>query len=509
MVRVKVNVLANFAGVGWSAIMQIVFVPVYVKLMGIEAYGLVGLYVMVQAACQILDLGISPTMNREMARYSAQPEKATEARDFVRTLEIGYWLIGVIIGAMLMAGAPLIASHWIKADTIPVSDVKDAVMIMGLLTALQWPLSFYQGGLMGLQRQLLLNSIKVVMITLSSGGAALILWLVSPTIEAFFKWHMIISLVQVTTTTVVLWRSLPPSHRAPRVDPTAIRRVWRFAAGMSGIVLTATALTQLDKVILSKLLSLEMFGYYALAGVIGNGLYVLIGPIFNAIFPRFSVLVAAHDDKGLKNLYHCGTQLMAVLTIPVAAVLALFPFDVLGIWTGSPEIAQNAAPIVRLLVIGTALNGLMNLPYALQLANGWTSIGLRINTLLIIVLVPGIFVAATQYGAVGAAGMWVVLNVIYMFIGIPITHAKLLKGESWSWLSRDVGGPLVAALSVVSIGRWLISSSMAPIAMLGSLALVLVAALIAALLAAPEIRARFVMSLGRPSRVEIVIDRII
>jgi hypothetical protein len=33
--------------------------------MGMEAYGLIGFYFMLQGVIQILDLGLSPTMNRE------------------------------------------------------------------------------------------------------------------------------------------------------------------------------------------------------------------------------------------------------------------------------------------------------------------------------------------------------------------------------------------------------------------------------------------------------------
>jgi hypothetical protein len=74
--------------------------------------------------------------------------------------------------------------------------------------------------------------------------------------------------------------------------------------------------------------------------------------------------------------------------LPIAAVISVFSFDVFRLWTGSAEIAHNAAPIASILVIGSALNGLMVLPYSLQLAHGWTSIGLRINFFLIVLLVP-------------------------------------------------------------------------------------------------------------------------
>ncbi len=117
----KLDLAANFAGVGWSAFLQIACVPLYLKFLGIEAFGLIGFYLMLQAILQVLDLGLSPTMNREMARYSVQPEKAAEARDLVRTLEAGYWLIGIAIGTAILVAAPLIAKDWIKAGNISCS----------------------------------------------------------------------------------------------------------------------------------------------------------------------------------------------------------------------------------------------------------------------------------------------------------------------------------------------------------------------------------------------------
>jgi O-antigen/teichoic acid export membrane protein len=89
-------------------------------------------------------------------------------------------------------------------------------------------------------------------------------------------------------------------------------------------------------------------------------------------------------------MYHGSTQVMAVMILPAAAVIALFSREILLLWTGNPEVVQNAAPIVSILVIGTALNGMMNLPFALQLAYGWTRIGLVINSAFIFTLVPAI-----------------------------------------------------------------------------------------------------------------------
>lgn len=478
--------------------MSLVFVPLYIKFLGIEAFGLIGFYAMLQGAFQILDLGLSQTMNREMARYSALPEKAEQARDFVRTLEIGYLAIGVVIGIGLLTAAPFIAEHWIKTGDIPAKTVKHAVMIMAVVSALQWPLSFYEGGLMGLQRQVLSNSIKISIATLGSCGAAFILWKVSPTITAYFSWQIVVSSLYVLLLIIFLWRSLPKAARPPSFNTNLLRNIWRFAAGMSGITISAIILTQLDKVILSKLLSLEMFGYYVLAGVVSSLVPVmLVGPVFNALFPRFTSLVAMSDDKALKLLYHQGSQLMAVLVLPVAAVMAFFSFDILLLWTGSTKTAEIASPIVSVLVVGMALNALMTLPYALQISHGWTSIGLRINTFFILILVPAIFFMTTHYGAVGAATVWVALNSIYMLIGVPFTHRRLLRGEMWRWFFEDVIPPLGGALFITGLGRYLLSSPMGPMTAIAGLSAVLLGALAAAALVAPHMRAWVNMQLSK------------
>jgi O-antigen/teichoic acid export membrane protein len=489
MTRLQFNLVANFAGQSWTALMALAFVPLYIKFLGIEAYGLIGFYAMLQASLQILDFGLSQTMNRELAKYSVSTDKTSEARDFVRTLESGYWAIGIIIGAAVCISSPFIAGHWIKSGSIPVKTVQQAVMTMGFVAALQWPLSFYEGGLMGLQKQVLYNGIKIVMTTLSGCGAVFILWKISPTITAFFEWQIIVSILYVTLFTLFLWRSLPPSDHSPRINGMLLRNIWRFAAGVSGITLSAMVLTQMDKIILSKLLPLEKFGYYTLAGVVSSVIpFLITGPVFNTLFPRFTSLVTTNDDSALKILYHQSSQLMAVLVLPVATVLGFFSFDILLLWTGNAKTAGMTSPIVSVLVMGMALNALMTLPYTLQLSHGWTGIGLRINTFLIIILVPAIFFMTARYGAVGAATVWVALNSIYMAIGVPLTHRRLLQGEMRRWFTKDIGPPALAAVLTVGLGRWFINSPMTPIMAIVNLSCVLLFALMLATLVTAHMR---------------------
>jgi O-antigen/teichoic acid export membrane protein len=486
MGRVKLNLLVNLGGQGWTALVQLAVIPFYIRVLGIEAYGLIGFYAVLQAVLMILDLGISPTLNRELARRSARPDLGADTRDFVRTLETGYWGLGLLIGLGVAAAAPLIASHWIEAAGIPPPVVRRVVMLMGIVTALQWPISFYQGGLQGLQHQAVLNGIRVSVSTGGALGAVLVLRQV-PTITAFFQWQLVVSAAHAVLIARALWRRLPPSDHPARVMPQLLRGVWRFALGMSGITASGLVLTQADKVLVSRLLSLEAFGYYALAGTVANGLYVLINPVFNALFPRFSVLAALGDEVALRHLYHRASQLMTVTLMPLAALLSLFAPEVLTLWTGNPEVARNAALIVSFLVMGTAVNGLMTLPYALQLAHGWTDLGVRLTTYLVLVQVPAVVVMTVLRGPVGAASVWLGLNLVYMLVGVPLTHRRLLPHDMGRWLGEDVLPPSAAALAVVGAGRWLLPPVSGPGAAI-TLALLLLASFAAAALATSEAR---------------------
>jgi O-antigen/teichoic acid export membrane protein len=465
MSLIKQNIIANFGGKAWQALMSLAFVPLYIKFMGIESYGLVGIFASLLALFGILDMGLSTTLNREMARLSVMPQKAQEMRNLVRTLEIPYWGVAFIIGFAVVGLSGPIATYWVKTDNLTPATIKHALMIMGGVVAFRWPIGLYSGGLMGLQKQVLLNFINAFAATIRGLGAVLVLWLVSPTILAFFAWQIFASIVHTALTVYCLQHSLPKSGHRSYFQKELLFRIWRFAAGLTGISVSAIILTQADKIILSKILPLEMFGYYTLATVVANTLYGFIGPVFSAMFPRFSQLVSLNDQDTLKELYHKACQFMSVMILPAAIVVSLFSSEILFLWTGDPVTVANTHSIVSLLIIGTALNGLMNLPYSLQLAHAWTKLTLYTNIIAFIILVPMIYFLATRYGVIGAASAWVILNSGYVLIGIQIMHSRLLKGEQWHWYINDVGVTILAALIVALSWRMLVPDEMSRLAM--------------------------------------------
>ena len=445
------------------ALMNLAFVPVYLKLLGVEVYGLVGFNVTLSAVLSLLDMGLSTTLNREMAKRSLEPERAAETRNLVRTMEVVYWPLALVIALVVAGLAPLIAHHWITKTTLPPATVQHAVTMMGLSIALQWPYSFYEGGLLGLQQQVAMNLVAIGAATARGLGSVCVLLWVAPTIFAFFTWQIVVNGVVTLVLCGLLWRKLPISAQRPQFQATLLHEVWKFAAGMTSISLVSLVLVQMDKIILSKLLPLRMFGYYSTADSVAKALYYGIGPFFTALFPRFVQMISQREEVSLASLYHRGCQFLAVVILPVAVVIIVFAYELMLLWTRNPVTATETHLLVSLLVAGTACNALMNLPYALQLASGWTKLAFYQNIVSILVMVPLLFWLTSRYGGVGAAVVWLLLNLSYLLFLIPLMHQRLLPGELRRWYLEDVGLPLGATLFVVLIGRFLLVRGVSPL----------------------------------------------
>lgn len=424
------------AGSVWNAALLIAATPVYVSILGIEAYGLVGFYITLQAVLQILDLGFAPTINREIARTTAVGDVAA-ARALLRTLACVYWISAPVLAAGFYLAAPAIAGGWLNSESLRPSVVADALIIMGLLVAARWPIVIYQNALIGVQRLGLVAVVGAVMNTLSVGAAIAAISLVSPLPQTLFAAQAVVSLLHALILGALAWRALDGRCGA-RASLSCLRSVWRFSAGMGAVALTSIALTQIDKALLSRLLSLSHFGEYMLAVTVVGGLSVLFGPLFNTIFPDYSARIARGEGDSLASWYRAGTRWFAVLYLPVVFALAMYAHDVIWVWTGQRASADAVAPLVALLCVGTGINGLMHFPYAMQLAHGFAWIPLLINAALLAVSAPLIIILATRLGAVGGALAWAGLQVAYLFFGTYITHRRMPMGSAVSWLFGSV-----------------------------------------------------------------------
>ena len=457
MASIKTNIAANLVGKTWGALITILLIPLYIKYLGIESYGIIAFYGTLMGSLAVLDLGLSTTINRELAKFRAENRAIPDIRNLTFSLECIYWFIGIFVCLLIISLAGFIAVHWVKAEHLSLPEIKQSVMLTGAVFAFQWPISLYEGGLTGLDKQVLNNSITVVMGTLRAAGVIIILKYFSSTLSAFFIWQAALSFIYVLIMRRALWKAMPGHAIRAVFSGKSLATIRRFAAGMTGISLVTFFITQIDKIVLSKMLPLSQFGYYTLAFSVAAGIGLVSVPVSIPFFPRFSALVADGKTEELKKGYHRACKLTASFIFPICFVLIFFTRDILRIWTKDDLTAGNTYLLARILVIGSMLNALMVIPYNLLIAYGRTKFTIIQNTIAAIILVPMLFWWTNLYGALGATYVWLILNAGYVLISQPLMHHRLLKTELFAWYWNDTLLPAMIPLSVVLIIKYSLS----------------------------------------------------
>jgi O-antigen/teichoic acid export membrane protein len=488
-VSVKANVVANYFSQAYTAIIGFVFVPVFIQYLGIEAFGLISIFTILQSSLALLDLGLKPALGREMAKFTAGAHNAQSIRDLLRSVEIAAAAMATIISLGALWSASWVASKWLNVQSLPLSAVRHALIGMGVLCALRLVENIYSSSIAGLQRQVLQSVLSSSLVTARALGAIAVLAWVSPTVEAFFMWQVLISMITIPILASVVYRELPACPRPARFSWDSVTGIWRFAGGVVTITLLSLLLTQSDKILLSRLLPLKVFAIYAVAGVLSSALYMLSTPIGAAFYPSFTQLITLRDVAALRLAYHRAAQLSAVVMGSAAIVLIIFADTVLSAWTGNHSLTQDAAPILRVLAFGTLLNGFMGIPYQMQLAYGWTKLTIKMNFVAVALLVPMLFLVVPRYGGIGAAWVWVGLNLGYLLFGIYFMHLRMLPSEKWRWYVRDVIVPASAALATALACRYCVPNRTSRMIEILVLVFTCACVVIAAALVSPLVRA--------------------
>lgn len=438
------NFVAGIASSGWTALAGLLAVPWYIRYLGIEAYGLIGVYLTLQNIFVLLDLGLSPAISREVARAGVNGTMS-QARVLVHSMSILFLVSGCVMTAGLAGLSPWLARDWLNTGNISIDTVTGALALSAAAIGLRWPATLYVGVLNGARRVDLASIVTVVTTTLANVGAVVILAFVEPSLRAFFLWQAFVGAIHSTAMQYAARRAIGVDSGS-RFDWAAIRSIWRFSAGMAAVAATGILFSQIDKIVLMRTTTLDQIGHYTIAAALAGILYRLVTPAFNVVYPQFSALVEAGSVTELSSQYHRSTRMFMTAIFPVAMALIVCSRPLLSIWINDGDIVAQTSILVILLTLGTAIHCAMYFPYALQIAYGLTSIPLIINTLLSLIFLPLVVSLSSSLGTVGAAIAWVVLHSLYLVLGTWITHRRVLTGEGWQWISRGVAPPLVISL---------------------------------------------------------------
>ena len=436
----KKNIVANYVGQIYVTVIGIIFVPIYIKYMGAEAYGLVGFFAMLQVWFNLLDIGLSSTIARETARFNGGLTDVNSYRNLVRALEGFFLIVGLIGGAVLYFGSGYIAEGWLKAMQLQISEIQTSLEIMSIIIVLRWMCGLYRGIISGSERLVWLSGFNSLINTMRFVGVIPIILFISITPIYFFSFQLLIAVIEFFVLVYYSYALLPKLSIGKRVvlNWISLKPVLNFSLTIAFTSSLWVLVTQIDKLVLSRLLTLADYGYYSLAVIVAGSVLIISSPIGTVLMPRMAKMEAENNHAELIELYRKATQFVCVVALPVACTLAVFAEQVLWVWTGDKVIATSAASVLQLYVVGNAVLAVSAFPYYLQYAKGNLRLHLIGSVLFTLLLLPSLLWGTLNYGAVGAGWAWVVSHIIFFLLWIPFIHGRFEPGLHLKWLFNDI-----------------------------------------------------------------------
>lgn len=439
-----VNVLANYAGRVGSVLLGLVLVPIYLKYLGPEAYGLMGIYVAVQAVISLFDLGLSSVLARESAKSNFDEYGQQHLlSNITRTLE--YIMCSQVILIVLSCSifVPVFGRSVVGASELSDQTVSSSLLYIGYAAAVRLPVALYIGLLNGRQLQVRANLLILGANLFRGLGAVLLLSFFGAHVEDVFLWFLLCNVVELVCGGFLAWAVLKGGFFKARFDLKLLAKSWKFAGGVVYITLTAGAIAQVDKLVVSNLVSLKEFAYYSVSVTLAFGLLNLVYPVTVAALPKFTSMISANQIADLKSVYREYTQALVVIVMPIAIVMIVCSDDVVSLYLMGSDHVDTISGYLRIVAFGVLFSSLAPLPHTMQLANGWTSLISLCNTFFAIAYIASLVFLVPLYGLPFVLMLWVAYSAAYLICLSGFMHTRILRGEFLSWILYALVKPLL------------------------------------------------------------------
>lgn len=353
----------------------------------------------------------------------------------------------------------------------------------------------YRAALSGLEKQKRLNGLTVGLTTLRYLGAVPLLVYVSESPLHFFAFQAGVSVLSLWVFSLTT-RACISCKAELRLDRSTFLSMLPMAGGMAFLSTIWVVVSQVDKLVLSGLLSLEDYGYFMLAMMAASGVLILMPPLNQVVQPRLTILAARDDEHQLVKLYRLATQVFVVAFFCLGGGLAFFAEPILRIWSGRSDVAVAVAPILFWYALANSVTGVLVLPFMLQFAKGQLRLHINANLVMLVTFVPALVVVAVFWGAIGTGRLQFWGNLFFLMLWIPVIHKRFLPAVSFKCLLRDTWVPGGAVLlSFFILASWFHDSLMDEFAFLWIGVSCLIAATVG--IASGDLSRRFVIDLFR------------
>jgi O-antigen/teichoic acid export membrane protein len=440
--KLSKNIVYNLVGQGLALVFGFVAVRYVFKQLGEDALGIIYFTATMSAVlCTVLELGMCSTIVREVStRLDDEP---AYVRKLIRTASLICWSSYALLAAAVYRAAPFLVEKWIHSKTMDAATATRMVQVLGMAALVAMPRSFYVSLLRGLQRMEFINLIDVSTSALQQLGIIVILSF-GGGLFAAVDWLALCFVLGLLAYMLVCAQFFSFRALLPGFFPAAARRNFGFAASMMAISLLSMVHMQADKLIVSKLLPIGVFGFYAVASGAVSRANLLSGAIAQAAFPVFSTLSQARDQTSFLAQYRPLQDLVCLATVPAYAAI-VFAAGPLFTYLLNAEAARLLLLPVAFLCLGFYMNGTLQVPYVASLAVGKPQITARLNFYALFVILPSTTLLVFRFGIAGAGFSWVAYHLFAYAYAVPLICAECLGTSLAGWYAHVLRVAVLAA----------------------------------------------------------------
>ncbi|MFB2674374.1 oligosaccharide flippase family protein [Shewanella xiamenensis] len=419
------NIFANIFGRLWGTVSNFLFIPLYIKYLGFDSFSIISFTLVIAGFMMIFGAGVTATLSREFARSDYSRAEKIQVFD---TLEVTYFILILFCGTIVFFLSNHIANDWISVPKYKPEEISCYIKIIAIDVGFQLLIKLYMGGMLGLEKHVKANAYQIGWGVFRNGLVVVVIAL-NPKLEYFFMWQCIASIIFAILLRVSLSKMFLGGkfHINFKFDFLIIKRIWRFSTGLFFIALIAGVNTQLDKLIIGLYLPIEELGYYTLSVSLAMGLVVIVNPISSALLPRFTSLYTSNKTKDAAKIFNTVSLYVSVLIFSFMSNMIFNAENLLWVWTGNIVISEHSSSYLPVIAVSMAMLSLQVMPYSIAIANGYTKINTTLGLCSLFITIPGYWFVIKEHGAMGAAVVFCVVQVITTFLYLYFIQKKFLR----------------------------------------------------------------------------------
>ncbi len=440
------NTVLNLVGLVVPLAVGFVTIPMVVRALGNERFGILALVWVVFGYFGLFDLGLGRTTTRYVADCLGRNEP-DKLPGYLWTTIALQTAIGIAAACLSHLAAPLIVRRILNIPSGFEAETILTLRLVGWSLPVMFVASSFRGVLEAAQRFDLVNAVKVpvniLFYILPLAGVAM----------GFALPGIVVLLVLSRAAALLVWgglalRVLPPLRTKPVPRRELVRPLFSFSGwlGLSGILYAVT--TSLDRLIIGSLITVEAVTFYSAPYEAINRLGVVPGSLSMVLFPAFSLLDAGGREDRSETLFARSSKFLLLSTGPIFILLMAFAGDFLRLWLG-PDFAVQSTFVVQVLAAAFLLNTISAVPNSYLIGIGRVDLAPKYQAVELVVFAGLIFAGAKLWGIKGVALATAVRLVAFTaFLVIASVKAgRIRPGFIW----KNGLGKVVAALALFAV----------------------------------------------------------